>query len=86
MGGISLTVKTANKRKAQLYSQKELERHNREIEKQIVVGSGMIVQFAQKFESLLDKARSLVGDILSSIAHAGVQVTKTGNALYLFYN
>ncbi len=81
-GGISTAVKTANERKAQLKAQKELERHNKELEKQIS-GSGVIVDFAQKLESLPDKARLLVGDMLSSIAQAGVKLTKRGNGLYL---
>ena len=84
-GGISSVVKTANERKAQLHSQKELERHNREIEKQIATGSGVIVDFAQKLESLPDKAWLLVGDMLSSIVQAGVKFTKRGNGLYLSY-
>ncbi len=81
-GGISAVVKTANERKAQLRAQKELERHNKELEKQIS-GSGVIVDFAEKLESLPDKARLLVGDMLSSIAQAGVKLTKRGNGLYL---
>lgn len=81
-GGISAAVKTANERKAQLKAQKELERHNKELEKQIS-GSGVIVDFAQKLESLPDKARLLVRDMLSSIAQAGVKLTKRGNGLYL---
>ena len=48
-GGISAAVKTANERKAQLRPQKELERHNKELEKQIR-GSGVIVDFAEKLE------------------------------------
>ena len=44
---ISAAVKTANERKAQLRAQKELERHNKELEKQIS-GSGVIVDFAEK--------------------------------------
>ena len=79
-GGISAAVKTANKRKAQLRAQKELERHNKELEKQIS-GSGVIVDFAENLESLPDKARLLVGDMLSSIAQAGVKLTKRGNGL-----
>ncbi len=62
-GGISAAVKTANERKSQLRAQKELERHNKELEKQIS-GSGVIVDFAEKLESLPDKARLLVGDML----------------------
>ena len=85
MGGISSVVKTANGRKAQLHAQKELERHNREIEKQIDVGSGVIVDFAHQLESLPDKARLLVGDMLSSIARAGIKFTKRGDELYLSY-
>ena len=81
-GGISAAVKTANERKAQLRAQKELERHNKELEKQIS-GSGVIVDFAEKLESLPDKARLFVGDMLSSIAQAGVKLTKRGNGLYL---
>ena len=81
-GGISTAVKTANERKAQLQAQKELERHNKELEKQIS-GNGVIVDFAEKLEGLPDKARLLVGDMLSSIAQAGVKLTKRGNGLYL---
>ena len=81
-GGISTAVKTANERKAQLQAQKELERHNKELEKQIS-GSGVIVDFAEKLEGLPDKARLLVGDMLSSIAQAGVKLTKRGHGLYL---
>ncbi len=81
-GGISAAVKTANKWTAQLRAQKELERHNKELEKQIS-GSGVIVDFAEKLEGLPDKARLLVGDMLSSISQAGVKLTKRGNGLYL---
>uniref|UniRef100_UPI00358F3F6D uncharacterized protein n=1 Tax=Myxine glutinosa TaxID=7769 RepID=UPI00358F3F6D len=49
-------VKTANERKAQLKAQKEVERHNRELDKEIS-GSGVIVDFAEKLESLPDKGR-----------------------------
>ena len=66
-GIISTAVKTANERKAQLQAQIELERHNKELEKQIS-GNGVIVDFAEKLEGLPDKARLLVGDMLSSIA------------------
>ena len=55
-GGISSEVKTANERKAQLHAQKELERQNREIEKQVAAGRSVIVDFAQNLESLPDKA------------------------------
>ena len=72
---ISAVVKTANERKAQLRAQKELERHNKELEKQIS-GSGVIVDFAEKLESLTDKAGLLVGDMLSSISQVGVKLTK----------
>ena len=58
-----------------------MERH-KELEKQIS-GSGVIVDFAEKLEGLPDKARLLVGDILSSIAQAGVKLTKRGNGLYV---
>ncbi len=81
-GGISAAVKTANERKAQLRAQKELERHNKALEKQIS-GSGVIVDFAEKLESLPVKVRLLVGDMLSSIAQAGVKLTKRGSGLYL---
>ena len=81
-GGISAAVKTANERKAQLRAQKELERHNKELEKQIS-RSAVIVDFAEKLESLPDKARLFVGDMLSSIAQAGVKLTKMGHGLYL---
>ena len=83
-GGIRAAVKTANERKAQLRTQKELERHNKELEKQIS-GSGVIVDFAEKLESLPDKARLLVGDMLSSIAQAGVKLSERANGLYLSY-
>ena len=53
-GGITAAVKTANVRKAQLRAQKELERHSKELEKQIS-GSGVIVDFAVKLEGLPDK-------------------------------
>ena len=43
-------------------TQKELERRNKELEKQIS-GSGVIVYFAEKLESLPDKARLLVGPL-----------------------
>ena len=59
-----------------------MERYNKELEKQII-GSGVIVDFAEKLESLPDKVRLLVGDMLSSIAKAGVKLTKRGNGLYL---
>ena len=62
---------------------KILERHNKEFEKQIS-GSGVIVDFAEKLESLPDKV--LVGDMLSSIAQAGVKLTKRGNGLYYLSN
>ena len=52
------------------------------MEKQIS-GSGVIVDFAEKLESLPDKVRLLVGDMLSSITQAGVKLTKRGNGLYL---
>ncbi len=78
-GGISAAVKTANERKAQLKAQKELERHNKELEKQIS-GSGVIVDFTHP---LPDKVRLLVGEMLSSISQAGVKLTKRGNGLYL---
>ena len=80
-GGISAAVKTNNERKAQIQAQKLLERHNKELEKQIS-GSGKIVDFAEKLESLPDKARLLVGDMFSSIAQAGVKLTKGKNGLY----
>ena len=35
-GGISAAVKTTNERKAHIQAQKELERHNKELEKQLV--------------------------------------------------
>ena len=47
------------------------------MEKQIS-GSGVVVDFAEKLESLPDKARLLVGDMLSYIAQAGVKLTKWG--------
>ena len=75
-------MKTANERKAQIQAQKELERHNKELDKQIG-GSGVIVDFVAKLESPPDKVRLLVGDMLSSIAQAGVKLTKRGNGLYL---
>ena len=59
-----------------------MERHNKELEKRIS-GSGVIVDFAEKLESLPDKVRLLVGDMLSSIAQAGVKLTKRGYGLYL---
>ena len=52
------------------------------MEKQIS-GSGVIVDFSEKLESLPDKARLLVGGMLSSIAQAGVKLTKRANGLYL---
>ena len=45
----------------------------------------MIVDFAQKVENLPDKAKLLVGNMLSYIAQAGIKVTKRGNGLYLSY-
>ena len=53
-GSISTAVKTANERKAQIQAQKEMERHNKVLEKQISI-SGVIVDFAEKLESLLIK-------------------------------
>ena len=52
------------------------------MEKQIS-GSGVIVDFAEKLESLPVKVRLLVGDMLSSFSQAGVKLTKRGNGLYL---
>ena len=45
-GGISAAVTTGNER-AQLQAQKEMERHNKELEKQIS-GSGVIADFPEK--------------------------------------
>ena len=59
-----------------------MESHNKELEKQIS-GSVVIVDFAEKLESLPDKVRLIVGDMLSSIAQAGAKLTKRGNELYL---
>ena len=59
-----------------------MERHHKELKKQIS-GSGVIVDFAERLESLSDKARLLVGDMLSYITQAGVKLTKRGNGLYL---
>ena len=84
-GGISTAVKIANERKAQIQAQKELEICHKELEKQIS-GSCVIADFAEKFESLPDKARLLVGDMLSSIAQAGIKLTKRGNGLYFLIN
>ena len=86
-GGVASAVSAANSAKASAKAQTELERHNREVEKELKAGSGVVSEYIGKvpvvgrhLKPILEKLGLGVSDY-NKLINAGC--IKYGNGLYL---